>query len=179
MTRPDRAPLSLTIGAATTPLGDLLLVADIDGKLRAAEFSDREARLHLLLDRRLGKGGYRLAAGAVPPGVATALDAYFAGDVASIDRIEVAMAGTAFQERVWRGLRAIRPGTTRSYRALAGELGLPRSARAVGHANGANPFEIVVPCHRLVATSGALTGYAGGLDRKRWLLDHEARHAPH
>ena len=80
---------------------------------------------------------------------------------------------------VWEALRRIPPGTTLTYGAMALRLGRPRGARSVGHANGANPISVVVPCHRLVGASGSLTGYGGGIARKRWLLDHEARHARH
>jgi methylated-DNA-[protein]-cysteine S-methyltransferase len=107
-------------------------------------------------------------------GSATALRAYFRGDLAAVDRLEVDPDGTEFQLRVWAGLRRIPAAETTSYGALARSLGLPTSAcRAVGAANGANPIWIVVPCHRVMGASGALTGYAGGLDVKRWLLDHE------
>jgi methylated-DNA-[protein]-cysteine S-methyltransferase len=79
---------------------------------------------------------------------------------------------------VWTALRRIEPGHPITYAGLAEKLGRPRSAaRAIGYANATNPFSIIVPCHRLIGTSGALTGYAGGLERKRWLLDHERKHA--
>jgi methylated-DNA-[protein]-cysteine S-methyltransferase len=101
------------------------------------------------------------------------LSAYFAGHVESIDTLAIATGGTTFQRRVWSALRAIPAGRTVSYQALAAAIGHPRAVRAVGAANGANPIGIVVPCHRVVGTDGSLTGYGGGLDRKRWLLSHE------
>jgi methylated-DNA-[protein]-cysteine S-methyltransferase len=102
----------------------------------------------------------------------TQLDGYFAGDRHSFD-LPLAPVGTEFQHQVWHLLRQIPYGETRSYGDLAQDLKLPGGARAVGAANGRNPLSIVVPCHRVIAASGALTGYAGGLDRKQWLLRHE------
>jgi methylated-DNA-[protein]-cysteine S-methyltransferase len=98
---------------------------------------------------------------------------YFLGDLSAINSIPVTTGGTSFQRDVWAELRTIQAGTTLSYGALARQLGRPKSARAVGLANGANPVSIVVPCHRLVGADGSLTGYAGGISRKRWLLIHE------
>jgi methylated-DNA-[protein]-cysteine S-methyltransferase len=108
-----------------------------------------------------------------PAGVATALAAYFDGDLAALDAVEVDPDGTPFQRRVWTALRAIPAGTTTTYGELARELGVPTASRAVGAANGANPVWIVIPCHRVIGASGDLTGYAGGLDVKRRLLAHE------
>ena len=171
-------PLAFAIEPVETPLGPLLLVADGERVLRAAEFADCEIRLRGLLDRRLGRAGYELLPGPVPATITAALAAYFAGDLAAITRIPVKTGGTAFQNTVWSALRAIAPGRTLTYSRLAHALDKPRSARAVGHANGANPICIVVPCHRLVGADGALTGYAGGIARKRWLLNHEAASPP-
>lgn len=100
------------------------------------------------------------------------LSAYFAGERLDFD-VPLAPHGTEFQRRVWDALRAIPAGATRTYGELAAELGIPRAARAVGSATGRNPISIIVPCHRLIGTAGRLTGYAGGLERKRWLLTHE------
>ena len=99
---------------------------------------------------------------------------YFAGTRTSFD-LPLAARGTAFQRQVWSALREIPFGETTSYGALAKTLGSPAASRAVGAANGRNPLSIVVPCHRVIGASGALTGYAGGTERKRWLLSHEAR----
>jgi methylated-DNA-[protein]-cysteine S-methyltransferase len=104
------------------------------------------------------------------------LAAYFAGTLRAFD-LPLAPAGTAFQRRVWQALREIPYAATRSYGALARGLGLPGGSRAVGLANGRNPLSVVVPCHRVIGADGRLTGYGGGLDRKRWLLDHERAHA--
>ncbi len=102
------------------------------------------------------------------------LEAYFAGELAAFT-VPVAARGTPFQTRVWAALLAIPHGTTISYGEQARRLGVPSASRAVGAANGRNPVSIVVPCHRVVGSKGALTGYGGGLGRKKWLLDFEAQ----
>jgi methylated-DNA-[protein]-cysteine S-methyltransferase len=102
------------------------------------------------------------------------LEAYFAGERTAFE-LPLRLRGTPFQLQVWTALTAIPHGQTRTYRELATSLGRPAAARAVGAANGRNPFCIVVPCHRLVGAGGGLVDYAAGLDAKRWLLDHEAR----
>ncbi len=100
------------------------------------------------------------------------LTAYFAGELTDFD-LPLAPRGTDFQLRVWAALRTIPYGQTTSYGELAAQLGNPGASRAVGLANGRNPIAIIVPCHRVIGSDGGLTGYGGGLDRKRWLLDHE------
>ena len=85
------------------------------------------------------------------------------------------MRGAAFEKQVWKELLRIQPGETTSYGAIAKKLGTPGASRAVGLANGANPIAIVVPCHRVIGSTGSLTGYGGGLERKTWLIDHERR----
>jgi methylated-DNA-[protein]-cysteine S-methyltransferase len=102
------------------------------------------------------------------------LEAYFAGERTAFD-LPLRLRGTPFQLEVWAALKAIPYGQTRTYRELAASLGRPAAARAVGAANGRNPFCIVVPCHRLLGAGGGLVDYAAGLGAKRWLLDHEAR----
>jgi methylated-DNA-[protein]-cysteine S-methyltransferase len=159
-----------------SPLGTLLLVSDGEARLRALDFASHEARMRRLLERHYGAGGYALVAGPAPAAITGALAAFFDGALAAIDAIPVRTAGTAFQERVWAALRRIPAGATTSYGRLAAALGAPSASRAVGLANGANPVVIVVPCHRVIGAAGALTGYGGGIERKRWLLDHE-RHA--
>ncbi|MDZ4826379.1 MAG: methylated-DNA--[protein]-cysteine S-methyltransferase [Actinomycetota bacterium] len=109
------------------------------------------------------------------PGVLDALVAYFGGELDALGRIRVDVQGTSFQERVWKLLREIPPGQTRSYGDLADDLGVAGAARAVGMANASNPVGVIVPCHRVVRSTGAIGGYAGGVERKRWLLDHESR----
>jgi methylated-DNA-[protein]-cysteine S-methyltransferase len=108
--------------------------------------------------------------------VRTQLAEYFAGERTQFD-LPLHLIGSAFQQRVWAALREIPCGETTSYGALAGILGTPGAARAVGLANGQNPVSIIVPCHRVIGADGSLTGYGGGLDAKRWLLAHEAAQA--
>ncbi len=103
------------------------------------------------------------------------LEAYFAGDLRQFD-LRLAPAGTAFQQRVWRQLQQIPYGETISYGQLAGQIGQPKAARAVGAANGRNPIPIIIPCHRVIGSDGQLTGYGGGLEIKDTLLAHERRH---
>lgn len=156
-----------------SPMTVLLMVTDDEGILRALDFAEKEDRMNRLL--RLQYGQYMLRDGAAPVSVKKALKAYFDGDVDALAGIEVATNGTAFQRKVWKVLRDIPSGTTISYGRLATKVGHPGASRAVGAANGANPIGIVVPCHRVIGASGKLTGYAGGLSHKQWLLDHERR----
>ena len=100
---------------------------------------------------------------------------YFRGDLAAIDTIATTTGGSVFQRQVWSALRQVRADAPESYGSLARRIGRPSASRAVGLANGANPIGIIVPCHRIIGSTGALTGYGGGIERKRWLLDHEAR----
>jgi methylated-DNA-[protein]-cysteine S-methyltransferase len=121
-------------------------------------------------------GGRRPASKAdASSGVRDALTAYFAGDCDALDAIEVAPEGTLFKQLVWKALREVRAGETISYGDLAARVGAPGAARAVGTANATNPICLIIPCHRVIRTGGGLGGYGGGLDRKRWLLAHEAR----
>ena len=110
---------------------------------------------------------------AAPPALSKALVAYFKGDLDRLSEIVWRVAGTPFQQKVWSALPGIAAGQTMSYGALAARLRAPRAVRAVGHANGANPISIVLPCHRLIGADGGLVKYGGGLERKRWLLRHE------
>jgi methylated-DNA-[protein]-cysteine S-methyltransferase len=107
-------------------------------------------------------------------GVADKLRAYFAGDVDALDAIAAEGEGSAFQREVWKHLREVSAGTTVSYGELAARVGRPKASRAVGMANATNPIALIVPCHRVIRTGGALGGYYYGLEYKRWLLDHEA-----
>ncbi len=157
-----------------SPVGTLLVVCDEAGVLRALDFHDDEERLRRVLDRHCASG-HSLAGGRVAARVTDALAAFFAGQVHAIDALPVRTGGTDFQRRVWAALRRIPAGTTTSYGQLAAAIGNPGASRAVGLANGSNPIGIVVPCHRVIGADKTLTGYGGGLDRKRWLLDHERR----
>jgi methylated-DNA-[protein]-cysteine S-methyltransferase len=165
--------LALLIDRLATPIGELLIVADGDGCLRTVDWTDHEARMRLLLDRYYGKGRYTLTPARDRGGLTTAMRAYFKGDIEVIDRLPVATNGTPFQDSIWRELRRIERGCTISYAALAERIGKPRAVRAAGLANGQNPISIVVPCHRVIGSNGTLTGYGGGLPRKKWLLEHE------
>jgi methylated-DNA-[protein]-cysteine S-methyltransferase len=107
-------------------------------------------------------------------GVADRLVAYFDGDVDALDEIAADPEGTPFQQEVWKRLREIRAGTTLSYGELASRMGKPNAQRAVGMANASNPIALIVPCHRVIRTGGALGGYGFGVELKAWLLEHEA-----
>jgi methylated-DNA-[protein]-cysteine S-methyltransferase len=156
-----------------SPLGEIVLFADGD-VLVALEFADRNARVAALrsqLERTLGPFDERATRD--PAGAVSRLKRYFAGDVGALAEQPVHPHGTAFQQRVWKALRAIPAGETRGYGELAASLGAPNSSRAVGAANGSNPISLFVPCHRVIAADGSLHGYGGGLERKQWLLAHE------
>jgi methylated-DNA-[protein]-cysteine S-methyltransferase len=107
---------------------------------------------------------------------AAQLDEYFRGERTNFD-VPIDLRGTPFQMSVWRALLLIPYGSTWSYGRLAAQIGRPKASRAVGGANHSNPVSIIVPCHRVIGSDGGLTGYGGGLDRKRWLLGHEAEYA--
>jgi methylated-DNA-[protein]-cysteine S-methyltransferase len=154
-----------------TPIGIALLVTDEDGVLRAFDWEDYEARMLELL--RLQCGAVELKSARAPADLKTKLSAYFKGDLDRLGEIAWRVGGTPFQRKVWHALPKIPVGSTLSYGALAAKLGAPRAMRAVGHANGANPISVVVPCHRLIGADGSLVKYGGGLERKRWLLRHE------
>ena len=159
-----------------TPLGDMLALDSGDG-LCALEFTGPQRLTRL--DARLGRyfPPHDIVDGDTPAIQRTRswLDAYFAGASADISGLRLDVRGAAFEQRVWTALRAIPPGETTSYGAIAKALGSAGASRAVGMANGANPIAIIVPCHRVIGASGSLTGYGGGLERKTWLIDHERR----
>jgi methylated-DNA-[protein]-cysteine S-methyltransferase len=161
--------MELEMTALTSPLGELT-AAWHDDALCAFGFSEHWPRLERGLRRRFGAFTTRRGDGAR---LQARLDAYFAGDLAAFDELALDPGGTAFQRAVWDALRRIPPGATTTYGALAQAIANPAAVRAVGAANGANPIWLMIPCHRAIAAGGALTGYAGGLERKRWLLRHE------
>ena len=173
------SPLSLILSGFDSPLGPLLVVSDAETRLRALDFADFMPRCRGLLTRHYGveDRDWTLQPGPCPEVIARALTAYFAGTLDALEALPVATGGTPFQREVWAALRRIPAGHTTSYGALAAAIGRPAAVRAVGLANGANPVGIVVPCHRVVGSTGKLTGYAGGVSRKAWLLAHE-RGAP-
>ena len=172
------APRRFTIDRLPTPIGTALIVVDDGGCLRAFDWEDHESRTHRLLRTHYGSNAVA-APGAAPEQLIDRLAAYFDGDCTQLDGIDCATGGTAFQRSVWAALRRIPVGATMSYGALATAIGSPKASRAVGLANGANPIGLVVPCHRVIGADGSLTGYGGGMERKRWLLDHERNLAAH
>lgn len=165
--------LLLQAESFATPIGVMLVLTDEAGAVRAADWEDYEARMHRLLRLQYPAVGAHLVARTKPSDARRGLESYFEGDLAAIDRIGTRTGGTAFQREVWTALRGIAAGTTSTYGALAAGIGRPEAPRAVGLANGSNPIGVVVPCHRVIGANGALTGYGGGMQRKRWLLSHE------
>jgi methylated-DNA-[protein]-cysteine S-methyltransferase len=166
---------ALALAVLDTPVGPLALAHD-GSTLFAAEFHDTPGRLSLSVRRFYAR---QLSPPSAPPAwLAEPWTRYFAGDHAALDALPLATPGGDFERSVWAQLRRIPTGETRSYgdiaRALGGQAtGDGGLARSVGTANARNPLAVVVPCHRVIGASGALTGYAGGLHRKRWLLEHE------
>ncbi len=164
-----RGMTSLVRERLATPLGKLLVFSTQDGRLAVVDWLDTLDRL---------PAARRAALTAAQPAAAetaavAALRRYFAGDLQALDALDVDPQGSPLQLQVWAALRAIPAGRTCSYAELAERIGRAGSARAVGAAVGANPLLLVLPCHRVVGAKGALTGYAAGLERKRWLLEHE------
>lgn len=156
-----------------SPIGQLSL-ATVDGKLVHLDFENNVDRLKTIQTRRFKKLDWVEDRTATPKSVIDWLDAYFNGDVVPLPVDAINMIGTDFQKSVWDALITIPSGKSISYRGLADQLGNAKAVRAVARANALNPVSIIVPCHRVIGSNGTLTGYAGGLDRKKWLLDHEA-----
>ena len=154
----------------TSPIGRILFASDGEA-ICALDFEDYRERMKRLLGRRFSRLVFQRHSD--PQNLKDRLQAYFDGDVLATEVVRVNTAGSAFQEEVWKTLRTIPAAETWTYGQLANRIGRPQAARAVGHANSLNPVAIIVPCHRVIGASSALTGYAGGLERKRWLLDHE------
>lgn len=157
-----------------TPIGVVVVVAK-SGALYALDFADCSDRLDELLSARLGP--VVLDRVRDPDGFSSRVRAYFDGSLDALQDAPVEMGGTPFQRTVWAALRRVRPGSTASYGELAASIGRAGAARAVGSANATNPVALAVPCHRIVGSDGSLTGYAGGIERKRWLLAHEGASA--
>ncbi len=154
-----------------TPLGEAQLICDGEGRLHLFGWYEKKSRWRSQL------GEVDIVEKHNPFGLSDAIAAYFNGNVHVIDALPVVYSGTPFQNKIWHALRAIPAGETLSYGALARQIGEPKAVRAVGLANGSNPIALVVPCHRVIGSDGSLTGYGGGLPRKKWLLAHEARYA--
>jgi methylated-DNA-[protein]-cysteine S-methyltransferase len=153
-----------------SPIGTIVIVVDGD-KMCSLDFEDYSERMMKLLKRRYDE--VRLKQVADPLGFSTLIRNYFAGDYESLTAIPVNTGGTPFQQQVWTALRGITTGQTLSYSRLAAVIGRPKAARAVGMAVSLNPVAIVLPCHRVLGSNASITGYAGGVDRKQWLLRHE------
>ena len=178
----DKPTQSLRLLEVSSPIGTILLVTDA-GVLVSLDYEGYETRMMRLLTKRYGS--FELVETSVKTSpddrhcstfetdLVARLHAYLSGELTAIDTIPVNPGGTTFQSTVWQALRSIPPGTVISYGDLARQLGNPAAVRAVGTTNGLNPISIVLPCHRVIGANGSLTGYAGGLDRKRWLLNHE------
>ncbi|WP_312947287.1 methylated-DNA--[protein]-cysteine S-methyltransferase [Superficieibacter sp.] len=165
--------LTLLQDKIATPLGPLWVISDEQFCLRAVEWEEHSARMELLLDLHYRQQGYCRVDAVNPGGLSQKLADYFAGDLSVIDSLPTETAGTPFQRQVWKALRDIPCGQVMHYGQLAEHLGRAGAARAVGTANGSNPISIVVPCHRVIGRNGTMTGYAGGVERKEWLLRHE------
>jgi methylated-DNA-[protein]-cysteine S-methyltransferase len=167
---------SVAIQQISSPVGVLTVAAHGD-RICALHFGPRTNAIQAAVGRWYP--GARISSGRDDPaGAVTALHEYFNGNLRALEKIQVELNGTAFQLRVWHALRAIGPGRTVSYSAIARAIGAPNAVRAVGAANGANPVALIVPCHRVIGADGTLTGYGGGLDRKQWLLRHERAQLP-
>lgn len=168
--------LRLTRSIVATPLGDLQAVASERG-LCALEFTTPKRRDKLGDRMRRWFPPFEFVDAPSPTIERTRrwLDDYFAGTSAEVNGLPLDMRGAPFELKVWEALLEIPAGETTSYGAIAKKLGSPGASRAVGAANGANPIPIIVPCHRVIGSNGSLTGYGGGLQRKTWLLNHEAR----
>lgn len=162
----------ILVSSIQTPLGEMLALATVQG-ICLLEFSDRKG-LEVGIQTILEKTNSRLIPGKnhFSNQLSEDLAAYFKNP-SHLFSVPLVIFGTEFQKSVWKALSAIPIGETRTYSQVARVIGKPQAARAVGHANARNPIAIVIPCHRLIGTSGNLTGYGGGIWRKEWLLHHE------
>lgn len=167
--------LRLLVDCIETPIGELAIVADEAGRLRAVDWTEHDDNMQRSLRLHYGEHGVSLTPARNPAGLSAAMRAYFAGNLKAIDDLPVATGGTEFQRQVWRALRQIPCGETVSYGELARRIGRPAAVRAVGCASESNPISVVVQGHRVIGSDGSLTGYGGGIERKRWLLAHERR----
>ena len=166
--------LELTRETLASPLGKIVLLSDHSGLARALDWIDCRERMHGLLDRHYGRGRWVVSDATAPASPSlTALRAYFRGALDALAGLRWSTAGSPFQQQVWAALCSIPPGHTQGYGEFAERIGQPGKARAIGLAVGANPISLILPCHRVVGSGGQLTGYAGGIERKRWLLEHE------
>ena len=163
--------MDLFLDQFESPIGTIVLISDGEA-LRVLDFVDCEERMQRLLKIHYGEQK-PIVNSRESADLKRRVTSYFEGDLTSVDSIDVRTEGTDFQKQVWAELRHIPAGATISYGQLAKRIGRPSASRAVGLANGSNPIAIVVPCHRVIGANGSLTGYGGGMERKRWLLEHE------
>jgi O-6-methylguanine DNA methyltransferase len=161
---------------ASSPVG-LLFIARTPRGLRHLEFMDRRSLKRAIAAHESEHPGAEWVASLLElKPVVEQLESYFNGGLLEFE-IPLDLAGSDFQLKVWTALRSIPFGETRTYGQIAAAVGQPRATRAVGLANNQNPIAVVVPCHRVIGADGSLTGYGGGMPKKRWLLEHEATHA--
>ena len=165
----------LQIDRYTCPLGEIVLVAD-QNKLCFVDFADNENRMQKLLAARYGEFSFESKPNLLK--LRRRFARYFGGDMHAFSAAEFNIGnlltfGTEFQRTVWQNLSTIPTGQTISYQQLSVKIGRPNAVRAVASANANNPIAIIIPCHRVIGKNGNLRGYAGGIDRKKWLIDHE------
>jgi methylated-DNA-[protein]-cysteine S-methyltransferase len=169
---------SFCLERVPTPAGCMLLITDSDNIVRAIDWEGYKERMHRLLRLHYGAGNVTLDDTLRPSSIRRTIERYLDGDLVAIDDLPVKTGGTPFQREVWQALRQIPARQTITYGDLATRIGRSKAVRAVGLANGANPVGVVVPCHRVIGADASLTGYGGGLERKRWLLEHEGARPP-
>ncbi len=154
----------------SSPIGDIQLLL-ADGILCYLDFADNPQRMEKLLKTRYHS--YRILETNVPHDLKQKLERYFSGDSQAFEDTALDPGGTLFQQKVWHSLQKIPHGKTMDYSTLARQAGNPLAVRAAASSNARNPISIIIPCHRVIGKDGSLRGYAGGVDRKRWLLQHE------
>lgn len=173
---PSKLPArAVRVDHVESPIGRITFAAS-DAGVCALAIAEGWEELRRRVERALGgsANGAALRFEEAPlPALRRSLEDYFAGRADALEDIDVDLHGTDFQKSVWAALRTVAPGTTASYADIARRIGNPRAVRAVGLANGRNPVSLIVPCHRVIGSDGSLTGYGFGLERKRWLLEHE------
>jgi len=171
--------MKLSVEVIQTPLGPLTLALTSQDALCGVAFEHRRESMWEFIQRRFESSS--LAAEATKrrgTAAGEAIQRYFGGEIDALDGIKVDGGGSEFQRSVWAALRLVRGGMTASYSELARGIGKPTGFRAVATANAINPVAIVIPCHRIIHADGSISGYGGGVERKRWLLHHEAENAP-
>lgn len=154
-----------------TPVATLQIVVDPDQVVRVLDFDNDSPRTRRLM--KIHYADVPVVEGETPKAIRAAFERYFDGEMGALADVPWRVEGTDFQRAVWNALTEIPAGETRTYSQQAARIGRPAAVRAVGLANGANPVGIVIPCHRVIGANGSLTGFGGGIERKRWLLAHE------